>query len=203
MIKIAILLAAFGAIAAQTTSAAQFKALSAHSRCKGVKWNGCCTKANPCGEGDGDCDHSGECAFGLKCGTNNCPWFRSGTDCCTKNLRCKGKVWNGCCTTKTPCGLGDGDCDHNGECAKGLVCGTNNCPVFGYGKDCCRKPTFKEHSVKTARCKGVKWDGCCTTKTPCGEGDGDCDHNGECAAGLKCGTNNCPWFKSGTDCCTK
>ena len=53
-------------------------------RCKGKVWNGCCTKAHPCGEGDGDCDYNSECAPGLKCGVNNCPWFGSGKDCCVK-----------------------------------------------------------------------------------------------------------------------
>jgi len=46
---------------------------------------------------------------------------------------------------------------------------------------------------------------CCTTASPCSEGQGDCDIDSECAAGLKCGDNNCKDFrneaKNNADCC--
>ena len=33
----------------------------------------CCTKENPCGYGEGDCDpNKGHCKDGLVCGSNNC-----------------------------------------------------------------------------------------------------------------------------------
>ena len=53
--------------------------------CKG-KYN-CCTKENPCFEGDGDCDYDNQCYGDLKCGKNNCArkygehWDRD-DDCC-------------------------------------------------------------------------------------------------------------------------
>ena len=31
----------------------------------------------------------------------------------------------------------------------------------------------------------------CTTSNLCGVGEGDCDSDEECTAGLKCGSNNC------------
>ena len=53
--------------------------------------------------------------------------------------------------------------------------------------------------VQGFRCKGIN-DGCCTEEQPCGKGDGDCDKDSECAAGLVCGSNNCPWGDD-DDCC--
>ena len=32
----------------------------------------CCTSANQCGIGEGDCDTDSECSGNLKCGTDNC-----------------------------------------------------------------------------------------------------------------------------------
>jgi len=48
-----------------------------------------------------------------------------------------------CCTAKNKCSIGEGDCDHDDDCASGLVCGHNNCRsefgwINGYGEeDCC------------------------------------------------------------------
>ena len=49
----------------------------------------------------------------------------------------------------------------------------------GGNKDCCRDG---EHG-------------------PCGEGEGDCDSDSECAGPLVCGKDNCPWGDE-DDCCT-
>ena len=52
-------------------------------------WN-CCTKNDPCYEGEGDCDFDSECAEGLVCAKNSCPpvftarFGRSKPDCCAK-----------------------------------------------------------------------------------------------------------------------
>ena len=55
----------------------------------------------------------------------------------------KAAVTNGCCTKETPCGLGDGDCDKDEHCAKGLKCGVDNCGKgFKYTYDCCYKRKF-------------------------------------------------------------
>ena len=45
---------------------------------------------------------------------------------------------------------------------------------------------------------------CCSNIDKCTEGGGDCDFDFECAAGLKCGDNNCINFpNSQYDCCYK
>ena len=48
----------------------------------------------------------------------------------------------------------------------------------------------------------------CTTSNQCGVGEGDCDSDEECTAGLKCGSNNCftdegpgSEISSAADCC--
>jgi len=63
------------------------------------------------------------------------------------NPACNPATWEKfswkCCTKDTPCGVGEGDCDNDGECAGPLECGKNNCPVefnakVGRNKpDCC------------------------------------------------------------------
>jgi hypothetical protein len=55
----------------------------------------------------------------------------------------------------------------------------------------------------------VKCDGgdnCCGSGNyKCLEGEGDCDHDSQCASGLFCGRNNCqgPNFDATDDCCVK
>ena len=46
--------------------------------------------------------------------------------------------------------------------------------------------------------------GSCTDSNPCGEDEGDCDHDGECKEDHNCGTDNCRsslGFESFYDCC--
>lgn len=54
------------------------------------------------------------------------------------------------------------------------------------------------------RCSGQE-NGCCTSETPCSEGEGDCDSNSDCRGSLVCGHNNCPKkafdWNYGDDCC--
>ena len=95
-----------------------------------------------------------------------------------------------CCSANVPCNEGEGDCDEDAECAWGLRCGTNNCP-WGDGDSCCYMP-------RPGGCTGG--DDCCSADVPCDEGEGDCDEDSDCAGGLKCGSNNCPWG-DGDDCC--
>ena len=61
------------------------------TRCTSVDWSGsydCCTSANPCGIGQGDCNSADNttCSGDLKCGVNNClsdfGFGASDTDCC-------------------------------------------------------------------------------------------------------------------------
>ena len=53
-------------------------------------------------------------------------------------------TWGGdnCCTSATPCGQDEGDCDSDADCRAGLICGTDNCPVkegleWDSTDDCC------------------------------------------------------------------
>ena len=54
------------------------------TRCTAINWDySCCTSANPCAIGQGDCDTDDQCYGDLKCGSNNCIGFGdSGADCC-------------------------------------------------------------------------------------------------------------------------
>ena len=43
---------------------------------------------------------------------------------------------------------------------------------------------------------------CCSSSNKCDEYQGDCDNDGDCKSGLKCGNDNCPAaFVSSYDCC--
>ena len=117
-----------------------------------------------------------------------------------------------CCTKESPCGEGSGDCDPGkGQCKEGLKCGTDNCRYMHDGDeriestmDCCYKPPVVD------KCDPFKNenDECCTKESPCGKGAGDCDDDGDCKEGLKCGTDNCRYMHGGSkdikrqfDCC--
>jgi len=170
----------------------------------------CCSDSNKCGEGHGDCDSDSHCQAGLICGKNNCKGssFDKEDDCCyrpTFNLwpkRCTGQD-NGCCTESNPCDVEEGDCDKDSHCLAGLKCGTNNCKGSSFdtgkdGDDCCYRPAPTPFS--SLRCTGQD-DGCCTESNPCDEGEGDCDKDSHCQAGLKCGSDNCKFGDDGDDCC--
>jgi len=92
------------------------------------------------------------------------------------------------------CGIGEGDCDEDMDCERGLVCGRDNCRAWGSGfdstDDCCREP-----------CDGE--DSCCSRDNACKEGEGDCDSDSDCEDDLKCGKDNCRGFgfDSTDDCC--
>ena len=60
--------------------------------CSGIPYTdwACCSSANPCDIGGGDCDRDADCTGGLTCGNNNCKADFSSTgsnwspqaDCC-------------------------------------------------------------------------------------------------------------------------
>ena len=97
----------------------------------------------------------------------------------------------GNCTNSNPCGEDEGDCDHDGQCKENHMCGNNNCRSslgFEYFYDCC-------YSLE---------EDICTNENPCGEDQGDCDHNFDCLDELVCGFNNCPaslGYDLEVDCC--
>jgi len=100
-----------------------------------------------------------------------------------------------CCSTRNQCGIGQGDCDKDSECAGSLTCGKDNCPApFPSKADCCQKG-----------CSGG--NSCCTSEQPCGLGEGDCDSDSECTGDLIChkgytvGCEKGPNWDSSDDCC--
>ena len=56
-------------------------------------------------------------------------------------------------------------------------------------------------NVETLGCNGG--DHCCTSSRRCAVGEGDCDNDGQCLPGLRCGVNNCHGgsFDGSDDCC--
>jgi len=165
-----------------------------------------CTSSSRCSEGEGHCDSNMECAAGLTCGSNNCRDFHpnaaSNTGCCYDKPGIGASDDLSYCTSSRKCSVGQGDCDTNLDCAAGLTCGTDNCrdfhPNADRSADCCYdKPGI-----------GSSDDGrYCRTNRKCSVGQGDCDIDRECAAGLTCGIDNCrdfhPNAASNTDCCYK
>merc|ERR1719204_1464759 len=83
----------------------------------------CCTSANPCANGEGDCDDdsdciSGHCAqdvggnYGAPTIFDVCEAYQAPN--CPPSL-----VDYNCCTSSNPCANGDGDCDFDNECISG------------------------------------------------------------------------------------
>lgn len=91
------------------------------------------------------------------------------------------------CSVRCPCAMGQGDCDANNECQAGLVC--NNDVGRRYrlsaSVDVCEAPNAND-------CHGGRrpgdWD-YCFPQCRCGAGQGDCDADGDCEAGLRCSSD--------------
>ncbi len=100
-----------------------------------------CTACGPCGTGQGDCDSDAECAPGLQCVDNVGAQFgfAGGVDVCLPGGEpptCTSSLGRGdFCSTPGcgPCGIGQGDCDSDAECAPGLRCVQDIGPQFGFG----------------------------------------------------------------------
>lgn len=113
-------------------------------------------------------------------------------------------VWD-YCDGATPCLIGEGDCDVDAHCDAGLSCVQNLGANFGlyWTVDVCA-PSHCGDGVlsgdETAidfggscggECGGVNGDlhTYCRPGCECGEGEGDCDTDAECAPGLRCVAN--------------
>ena len=158
----------------------------------------CCTSANKCDVGQGDCDNDSHCSGNLVCGSNNCADGESGLDCCENPPRDCNPANSDfeCCTSTDKCNLGEGDCDSDSHCAGNLVCGTNNCATGDSTLDCCENPPRD--------CNPANSDfECCTSQDKCNLGEGDCDNDSHCAGSLVCGYNNCAAGDSSMDCCIR
>ena len=60
--------------------------------------------------------------------------------------------------------------------------------------------------MKIGRCKGgpdIQYNkDCCTVHTPCGENEGDCDRDEDCADDLVCMPKSCgEGFRKNAECC--
>jgi hypothetical protein len=141
---------------------------------------------NQCGVGEGDCDSNSECQAGLVCasdvGANY--GFRAIVDVCevptTPSPLDPGG--NSFCVGNQ-CGVGEGDCDSNSECAAGLVCSSDVGANYGFRAivDVCEVPS-------TPSVDALGGDSFCLGDK-CGIGEGDCDSDSECQAGLTCSTD--------------
>ena len=65
-----------------------------------------------------------------------------------------GETWH-CCSSSNPCGLFEGHCRGDNECAGNLLCGSNNCyPSFHQNADCCMFDT-QNSLLATDQCYGL------------------------------------------------
>ncbi|MBM4319358.1 MAG: DUF4215 domain-containing protein, partial [Deltaproteobacteria bacterium] len=122
------------------------------------------------------------------------------------------------CTADCPCPAGGGDCDDATQCAAGLVCGQDNgarfglpaavdvCTAAGCGDgivgpgeqcddgdpddsdDCLSSCRFRVVCPPAGKANGQA--GFCTADCPCAVGQGPCNGDGLCRAGLVCGRDN-------------
>ncbi|MBC2711954.1 MAG: trypsin-like peptidase domain-containing protein [Desulfosarcina sp.] len=144
-----------------------------------------CRDCGPCAEGEGDCDGDNECEAGLICAQNvgaNYGW-PAGRDVCEQppgncSVFQPGPDW---CRECGPCAEGEGDCDGDNECEAGLICAQNVGANYGWpaGRDVCEQPSTGCDVFQP----GPDW---CRDCGPCAEGEGDCDGDNECEAGLIC-----------------
>ena len=106
--------------------------------------------------------------------------------------RCDGAAagsW-GYCTRNCPCRDGEGDCDGDNECGPGLSCVRDVGAQYGWQRtvDVCQALG----GGGGGDCHGGNRPGgwsYCSAACPCSAGNGDCDNDRECQAGLRCVDN--------------
>lgn len=98
--------------------------------------------------------------------------------------------WNYCSDPACgPCAIGEGDCDGADECKSGLVCAKNVGLNYGFNTavDVCEPPPAGPPPAQTCLRTVGDWEFCSDPSCgPCTLGQGDCDSNAECVAGLIC-----------------
>ena len=112
-----------------------------------------CSKACPCGHGQGDCDSNDECKQGTKCRHNVGQKYgvASSVDVCEAASSSpspggchQGKLFGWTyCSAACPCGQGQGDCDKDSHCKPGLRCTHDVGSQYGayHTVDVCEKPS--------------------------------------------------------------
>ena len=99
------------------------------------------------------------------------------------------------CTDCGPCSDGQGDCDRDSECRAGLRCIDNRGADFGFnpGIDVCLTvggpPPPPPPGPPQPCALPAGHPRFCTDCGTCGFGEGDCDRDSDCAAGLVCTDN--------------
>lgn len=140
-----------------------------------------CSELCPCGEGGGDCDNDSECDTGLRCYRNVGAVYgmNEDDDVCASCLPNEANGTEDFCNADCPCEEGQGDCDSDADCAAGLRCFFNVGAEFGFDPD----------EDVCAACPPDSLNGgseFCTPDCPCSHGQGDCDEDADCEAGLTC-----------------
>jgi hypothetical protein len=146
--------------------------------------NDFCDPSCPCNQGHGNCSTDDDCVSGLVCAINvgenwNCP---ADTNICvvpsTNGGGCNGdsQCDPGFCSVECPCLEGEGNCDHDSDCAADLRCEFNVGDSYGCDASV---------NICVAGLRHCDPD-YCSTSSPCGPGQGDCDSNAECKSGLVC-----------------
>jgi len=162
-----------------------------------------CTSTSKCGQCEGDCDYDHDCNAGYKCFQRNgynknkvpgCDVGGSGDlggwDYCIADTTLKNLGGSGCTESK-PCAVCQGDCDTDFDCTPGLKCFQRNghekvpgCKTGGSGDASGWDFCYKEEKVTST----AHWNDC--NSIICGQCQGDCDTDANCAEGLKCFQRN-------------
>jgi hypothetical protein len=211
LVSIFLLPAFFSSCATPIDSTYDMSDKSSNGELEQVGNNGIPAENFPLGVCEGDCDNDGECAAGLLCfqrsGTESVPGCSgsgvSAKDYCYDPNDIEGDLVmagdNGSPGSAFPLGRCEGDCDNAGQCAAGLLCfqrnGTESVPgCSGSGvsaKDYCYDPNDIEGDLVMAGDNDSPG-----SAFPLGRCEGDCDNDGQCAAGLLCfqrsGTESVP-----------
>ena len=139
-----------------------------------------CSSKNKCSAGQGDCDKNNHCKKGLVCKQNVGAkyGFAKSIDVCEVNKPQLGE--RKFCTGKNKCSAGQGDCNKNSQCKKGLVCSQNVGAKYGFGS---------KVDVCEAKAPKLGQSGYCTKNSRCSAGEGDCNKNNHCKKGLVCKHN--------------
>ncbi len=97
---------------------------------------------------------------------------------------------NGFCSAVCPCKVTEGDCDSDTDCVGTLACienfGAQHAPPFPDEIDLCLPPECVVGNVLV--CGGPLGHADYCKLQSCNEGEGDCDGDSECGAGLYCGS---------------
>lgn len=91
------------------------------------------------------------------------------------------------CRDCGPCGDGEGDCDRDTDCSAGLFCVDNVGAAHGFaaGIDVCQASDGAVSSCPLP----AGHPHYCRDCGPCARGEGDCDRDSDCRAGLSCVDN--------------